>query len=561
MSAAPRLRSADEVMRLSRLGAAHPTRLSFLRAMLRGAFADGWRYSVAEWNLDRDGFGHAVLRIETPQRCYSLVSFSRPLADEDRTDRVIATAWDASFVLYDGIPDAAEIERLATNAPRQEAGRFSEKDLVLCRANKSVRLFEHVAGRLAAGLQPDPALLREVGYLMRSTAVYGNGKFGIADRAVMADRAEFAGPFRAEMLSVWLVRAFTVLLVEHVARMRAPTTAVGLDAELRRLLGVGNSTGLGMAPFMVRHPVLVHRWFEARESALARVRAVREADAATLAGFASALGAMQATVGSWHTGDTIQSQRIAVLAAEIDALQRAWRGIAAEGAHPWDRIYRHAERAFSLEGQEAVVAVLLEPQGALIDDLADRMSADEDGAQRIDGAMPCASMKRLVDETYGWVRAIDFADPTATARFWYVSEEKLEPRLGERAEEDGADLELPLAVARDIAGFSAALARAGADEPLSAFLRRAPEWRHAARRTFIAAGNPYSEIRDNLIAASMRPIDLMRAKLAFFGASHFDPRSDRWVRISLFAGMPHPDELGSANLERSIGDVAMRRAS
>ena len=43
----------------------------------------------------------------------------------------------------------------------------------------------------------------------------------------------------------------------------------------------------------------------------------------------------------------------------------------------------------------------------------------------------------------------------------------------------------------------------------------------------------------------MRPIDLLRFKLAFFGASRFDPRSDRWLRICLFQGAPFPDEMSA----------------
>ena len=67
------------------------------------------------------------------------------------------------------------------------------------------------------------------------------------------------------------------------------------------------------------------------------------------------------------------------------------------------------------------------------------------------------------------------------------------------------------------------------------------------RRIQIAASRAYSEIRDNLIDASMRPIDILRFKLAFFGAMRFDPRSDRWVRITLFQGSPFPDELDSGD--------------
>ena len=40
----------------------------------------------------------------------------------------------------------------------------------------------------------------------------------------------------------------------------------------------------------------------------------------------------------------------------------------------------------------------------------------------------------------------------------------------------------------------------------------------------------------------MRPIDLLRFKLAFFGASKFDPKSELWTRITLFQGAPLPDQ-------------------
>ena len=64
----------------------------------------------------------------------------------------------------------------------------------------------------------------------------------------------------------------------------------------------------------------------------------------------------------------------------------------------------------------------------------------------------------------------------------------------------------------------------------------------------IAARYPYAEIRDNLIGAEMRPIDLLRCKLAMFGAQRFDPRSDRWLRITLFQGAPYPHELAESTI-------------
>ena len=198
-------RAPDVVMRLARMGASHPTRLSFLRSMLRRAGAENWRITRPVWSIGQDGFGHAVYRVDTPDSTLSLVAFSTYLAPENRTDRVIAEAWDTSYVLYDGIPDAAEIERLSKVAPRQEAARYTERDLTLSRANKSVRLFDHLVDALSRGTQPDVGLVDKVGYLMRTTAVYGNGKFGIADRERVIAHPALRGPFQAEMLTVWLI--------------------------------------------------------------------------------------------------------------------------------------------------------------------------------------------------------------------------------------------------------------------------------------------------------------------------------------------------------------------
>jgi hypothetical protein len=484
--------------------------------------------------------------VETPRRTYGLVAFSTPLEDSRRTDRVIAEAWDTSYVLYDGVPDADEIARLRQNAPLQEAGRYCARDLVLARANKSVRLFDAVVDALAKGEQPDAAFLASVGYLMRTTAVYGNGKFGIADRDAIAERPELSGPFQAEMLTVWLIRSFTIDLVEHVAARRAPGRAARLSPTGRRGLGVGNATGLGMAPFLVRHPVLMHNWFHAREAALARVRSQPTASGGAQAVFMAGLAAMRDKVRIWRTADIRQAEAIAALDADLAMIERIAVGLFRRAALPWDALYRFAEANFSLEGQEATVALILEPHGDLIDDLAETMAADENASFRIDGAMSCGALKALIARDYAWTRRYDFSQERANARFWYVSAEKLEPRLGERLSEPGAEREQPLAIARDIAALSRALETEPAPIAVANFLLRHPEWRHVIRRAQITARHPYAEIRDNLTDAGMRPIDLLRSKLAFFGANRFDPRSDRWLRISLFASEPFPEDIVAA---------------
>ena len=535
-------RPPSEVMRLARMGSAHPTRLSFLRVLLRRVAREGWRFDRPVWAIDANGVGRAVYRARGPERTYSLVAFSHDLPDEMRSDRVIATAWDATFALFDGEPTAGDLDRLEANVPLQEAGRIGPSELSLSRANRSVRLFAHVVERLAEGRQPDSAEVEAVGYLMRTTAVYGSGKFGAADRALIAGRPELAGPFQAEMLSVWLTREFTVDIVEHLAAARGGAKAARLAPEIKRGLGVGNSTGLGMAPFLVRHPVLLNNWMAAREEALARVRALPSASAEEVAALRTALDAARENAGLWRSEHPVQVAKLADLRHDLGRIAEELDHWPGAEPRPWDALWRWGE-ALSLEGQEALLSLLIEPHGALVDGLADCMSADEGAAFRIDGTMTVGALRAVLERDYDWVLAIDFTDPRNAARFWYVSEEKLEPRLGDRFAEAGAELEQPLCIARLASELHAALAEWDPASPVAAFLLARPEHRYMVRRAQLLGGHPYAEVRDNLIAEDMLPIDLMRCKLAFFGASRFDPRSDRWVRISLFQGEPYPSEM------------------
>jgi hypothetical protein len=499
--------------------------------------------------IDANGVGVATYEAIGPERSYTLVAFAHDLPAEKRSDRVIAEAWDATFTLHDGAISDADIERLRQNVPLQEAGRISDDEFVLSRANRSVRLFDYVRDCLAAGTQPDPATIEPVGYLMRTTAVYGSGKFGAADRDIWANRPEFSGSFQPELLAVWLIRSFTIDIVEHMAAVTAPAKAVKLDPDIRRRIGVGNSTGLGMAPFLINHPSLIHAWINARETALARVRALAATDQAGLAGFLTMIAKAAKNADEWTTDSPYQHGKTQSLRHDLVRLDAFVRGLDADIDQPWDSIYRWGEANLSLEGQEQLVSLLLEDHGDLIDDLASGMAADEATHFRIDGSMPLSLLRQMMDTAYSWTKGIDYAQNDALARVWYVSEEKLEPRLGERFEEPIEPYEQPLAPGRDAVRAMKAIdqwienpARSG-DDNVAVFLLKHPEHRHIVRRMQTVFTLPYAEIQDNTISAEMQPIDLLRCKLSFFGASKFDPRSDRWLRITMYQGAPFPDEL------------------
>jgi len=542
------LRPPDQVMRLGRMGAMFQTRLSFMRSLIRRMAAERWTFERRCFDIDDTGFGVAIYVVHTPERTYSLIAFAHDLPPEQRTDRVIAEAWDATFNLFDGVPTDADIDRLRLVTPKQEAGRFSDKELVLARANKSLRLFDHVVARLADGRQPDIGMLVDVGYLMRTTAVYGNGKFGCADRSKIADRPEMRTAFQAEMLTVYLVRLFTVDLVEHIARGQGGAGAVGLSPPIRCFLGIGNATGLGMAPFLVSHPVLTHNWVLARETALARARGIDPVPLSSVSALRRLTDLAAVYVDEWVVEDALQTERIAELCRDIGRL-RDHISIDACFNRPAaiDALYRWGENDLSVEGQELLVSILLEPFGDQIDDLCHAMQADVTDSW--DPVMSIATLRSNLQAAFAWALAIDFASPQSTKRFWYYSDEKLEPRFGDRTTEPGAEHEMPIAVARDVARLDAALADVDPAATVAEFVMRNPEHRFAIRRVQTAARYPYAEIRDNLIDANCRPIDMLRFKLALFGAGKYDPKSSLWTRITLFQGAPFPEDLSSADAD------------
>ena len=542
------MRSPEKVMRLSRMGSSFQTRLSFMRSLTRRISKEKWKFEKILFDVDKDGYGVSVYAVHTPERTYSLITFTNAVAAEMRTDRVVAEVWDATFNLFDGLPTEADINRLSQNTPKQEAGRFSPSELVLARANKSLRLFEHVVSCLSAGKQPDVELLASVGYLMRTTAVYGSGKFGCADREKISKRPETRGAFQVELLTVYLFRWFTIELVEHVAKQRGGEKAVSLNAEISKYLGIGNATGLGMAPFLIKHPVLIHNWVLARETALSRVIALESQSPETLTLFSKYLQRAIQHIAEWNVEDQLQTARILQTREDLKLLSN-WFADEENLKQPflWQRILHFAEINFSLEGQELTVSLLMEPHGELVDDLADDMQTSS--GTELEPSMSLTQLNELLQKSFSWALEIDFTDPEKQRRFWYYSEEKLEPRFGDRYADPGAEQEMPLAVGRDVYLLNKKLKSLSADISVGKFVQDYPEFRHIVRRVQTVVRFPYAEIRDNIVDAEMRPIDLLRFKLAFFGASKFDPKSELWTRITLFQGAPLPEGLSASEAE------------
>ena len=536
------LRDPNIVMKLSKLGSFHQSKLSFLRSFLK-EFKD-WKYSRDLFELDENGYGRAVYSFKKDNRTYSMVCFANQLNDDERSDRVIATKWDAAFVLHDGTPTKKDLDRLNENVPKQEIGRLSYKELTLSRANKSVRVFDHVVDSLANGKQPDKNILSKVGYLYRTTAVYGSGKFGLADRFRIKNRKEIYGPFRLEMMLVYLIRQFTFDQVNHIAKCNNPRKSVELDKDICRNLGIGNSTGLGMAPFIINHPTLLNNWILARETALKKIREIKEVKIRDSKNFFKCLKKSIKNITSWHTDSEFQQKKIKELLNDLNKfilfLEKEFNF---DQDYPFNAIYLWSENNLCDESIEYIVSMMMEPYDDIITPLINQMSSEEEKYFNIPTNKTVNDLKNILENKYKNILKIDFSKKESNQNFWFISKNKLEPRVANRYIEDGSNLEEPLAIARDIKKLYERLSNQKNILLIGKFLIENNDLRHIVRRAFLIEKFPYSEIQDNTIGSNLIPIDMLRLKLSFFGALKFDPKSDKWLRICMFQGAPLPTEL------------------
>jgi len=199
------------------------------------------------------------------------------------------------------------------------------------------------------------------------------------------------------------------------------------------------------------------------------------------------------------------------------------------------------------ESIEYVVSLFLEPYDEIVDKLTPTMSADEEKFFNIPVERKIGDLRELIEKNYTEILNIDFNEDKNIQNFWFISKNKEEPRVANRFEEIGSELEQPLAIARDVKSLYLRIKNLRNSMTISRFLVDNSDLRHAVRRVFMIEKFPYSEIQDNIIGSELMPIDMLRLKLSFFGACKFDPRSDKWLRICMFQGAPLPDELKQFN--------------
>jgi len=532
------IRPAAYAMRPDVLGAARLSRYSFSRTMLRRAVADGWTAGQVHQDLDDEGRGETIYAVDTGTQRFSFVAFTTTIDESAHTDRVIADRWEVAGVLVDGDVDDELLARLRIEVPEQEKGRMDPRILSLTRGNRSVRFFGYLVDELAAGRQPDPDRVGDAGYILRSTAFYANGKFGMRSFAGYPGDHPFRVPYRAQFVAAWMFRELGYDMVEHCARAKGGDSAAGFDGAWRRYFGLGNATGLGLVPYAFKHPRVLDAWVGVREIALAdvRERAVSPTDGAVLEGWITKAREHFASGSDDDCTPFLNSQAMVPL---LDDVAEAW-GRMADGPDPYDALYRWAEDQ-GPETSEMVVSLLLELHDG-DDDLFDLLFLVDEHSSA-DPTATVGEVRVKLDERFGWLAELNLDEQPADAFWWVVSDNTEEPRRARRDRLAPEGRDVAVDVALRLWRFGESLEGRRADEPVAAVLADHPEHRAALER-LVASDRRYGEPRDNACATSYLPLQIQRFQLAQYGMDEFKPKSTDWLRVTLFQGAPRLAELG-----------------
>ena len=547
------LRPASQVCDPADMGTARATRHSFSRSLIRHVVAQNWQLTRERFDIDDAGRGVAIYKIDAGEHVWRLVVFSIILDDSERQDRVIAGSWDVTLALVEGAVDDERLEQLRSNVPRQEGGRADDRTIIWARGNRSARFFDAVVKALAAGEQPDPRMFEASPYVMRSTAFYSNGKFGLADFERFGPEHPFAVPYRPHFLSAWLMREFSLDLVEHCAKAANPEAAA-LDAQWRRYFGLGNATGLGMVPYVINHPQVMDAWAHLREWPLAQVRG-RTIDhldpqvTRVVELFDRAVRYLD------HGGnmDIAPFPTCAIVADDVaqvrDLLAEFASAGTVRGTHvdrPWDVLHTEAQNLS--RGCRGVVASILVELTEELDAMVEgSLSCDERTSVRPWNTV--GELSEMIDAHYGWVQDIDFEDPTQQHYFWFSSRNNEEPRRGLRGVDNGEQVEHGTDVARAVSALSADLEAAEPGSSIARFLLAHPWHRGAVSRVQAVSHLAYGEVQTNTLAKDFLPLNVQRLQLAVYGMENFVPQSTDWLRVTLFVGAPRIDDLAAGTAD------------
>src|SRR5699024_9956622 len=416
----------------------------------------------------------------------------------NRTGRIIVTSWDMIGALLDGVATPEQVLATREEIPRLYEGRATPNTLVWFRSNQSLRIFREARTALAEGRQPDVKELHKVGYLMRNTGLDGNGTFGTIPFAAIPKGHPLAVSYHAQMLSAYLMRELSVDVVEELARLDAPQTAVRLDRDVKRLLGVGNGSALGLAMLFYNRPVLVNSYISAYLDALTHI--LNDPDSSTPAKLAVLESHLNRTIryrSFLPTSYRFFTSNMEIVAdlRRIRAKVRAGKrgDIAVHGERTViGEIHREIETKISKEALHSFNALLVELDLDYCDTIAKSyLTFDEQLV--LSPQTTLQEVRELITGPFRWALELPLNDENNRDRVWYQSRAAEEPRSGPREEVPHAH-ELIQSYPEQVRALLSAIdgVRDSSSATVGALVAERPELEYIARLVVALADKPYA---------------------------------------------------------------------
>jgi len=508
--------------------------LSFSRSavsLLRKRFG---KFETLRLKLDERGRGEALYRLTLDEWVFHFFVLSQELPEDQKLDRNFAGSWDVMGAFCEGKWTAEREVHLRHQIPLQRAGRADHDTLIYARGNRSGRLFNSVVDALAAGRQPNPASLAEVGYILRTTAFIGNGHLGTKTLAAYAGGHPLSAPYHAQMCSGLLLREFVFDLVDAMAARRAPS-ACRLATPLRRFLGLGNSAATGLVPFLTSHPKLVSTWLVGDQIALAEIKRLPP-NTKKVEHFSCLIDRAILHLEQASRRDDGVFLADAAIAAEL-------REVATRlGEHhsTWADQLDGLSAGASCEVVSVIEGLLLEVEPEVINRYLRLEQFDESLA--IDPGTTTDDLLRTMKKGYGW--AIEAAQRPGSGRFfWYrASGAPRDLRRGLRGRVPKIEFETPMDLVPKVGELVDAL-DISPTMPLADFLVSRPELRATVARIQTLKIHPAGEMAIDFSAAEFSPFAPIRQILTLFGLDKIEAVYPKSVRGTFLQGAPLVEEI------------------
>jgi hypothetical protein len=548
------MRSAGEMMQPERLAAIQPSRISASRALAGRAIRGRWQILCKRFDIDEKGNGVAEYRIEIGGWRFSFPVYSFEPSPHGRTGRIIGRAWDMMGALVEDEMSQADFETTRTELPKLYEGRATPGTLIWCRSNRSGRFFESARQALQAGRQPDVAELAQTCYLMRNTGLDGNGTFGTKTFLAYEGDHPLRWSLAAQMLCAYMMRVFAQDLLQHLVRLGSPQ-APEMAKDLRRFLGVGNGSALGLMLFVNNHPRLIERWLFIREEAIARAKAVLPDDQGTE--IAKLLGLIEKAI-NFRSQDRAAYEnftRSDVLAEELQVIRRAvadllqrWQAGNRFESEPFADLAASLDGRVHAEAMETLHSLLIELVPEEADALVESLVIDEELTGRPE--MSAGRLRDILRNEYAWAFRLDLDIAPAERYVWYKSVTAEEPRRGPAGEVGEGVVNLGLDLPRLVVALDRDLAAVDPSLSTARFLIAHPQHRAIVTRVQALAGTSLHSPHADIMSGAFTPAHITRLlNVGIHGIDKTRDFLDRNLRGVLFHGAPIPEDIASGTAD------------